>query len=89
MNLKALFLVGTLLGSAGLAFAAKGEEIQEIDLTAVNGKIYFLGCQNGSGFEPTSCGILGIWEQTNEKPGLQKGPSTGAASYKKDQKVTL
>lgn len=87
MKLKIVLLSLALLGTTGIANAAqKGEEIQEIDLRAVGGPVYYLGC---SGDALPQCGILSIWQEDNLKPGLQKRPSSGAASFGKDLKLTL
>lgn len=88
MTLKTLVAGLVLLASmSGLASAApKGDAIQDIDLTAVGGKVYYLAC---SGPSTAACGIVQLWEEENKKPGLQKLGASGASDYGRDLKLTL
>lgn len=87
MNLKTAILALAVLATLGLPTApAKGDEIQEIDLSVVEQGTFYLACSNDV---TAGCGIVSIWQEENDKPGLQKKPVTGAASYGKDLKLTL
>lgn len=81
----ALLTLG-ILAVAGVASAAKGEELAEIDLKAVQQGSYYLGC---SGTDNTAhCGVLGLWQEINGKPGLQRASVSGASFYERDNKLT-
>lgn len=86
MNLKTAVIALVVLATVGLPSApAKGDEIQEVDLTVVDKGVYYLACTGDVG---AGCGILSLWQEENKKPGLQKKPASGAASYAKDIKLT-
>lgn len=74
MRLTALVLASTTLTIVTLSgFATAnsgGEELLRLDLQPAGGSVYYLGCVTGSK-NALDCGILSIWEQTNEKDGLQ------------------
>lgn len=87
MNLRTIVLALVVVASMGLPTATpKGEEIQEIDLTVIDQGTFYLACSGEIG---PSCGIVGLWQEENKKPFLQKKPSSGAASYGRDLKLTL
>lgn len=78
MRLKtATILAGTLLLSslATLADAAPpaGDEDYTLDLTALpRGPTIYLKCSRGDTL--TDCGIVSVWQQSNNVPGLQTIP---------------
>lgn len=87
MNLKTAILALVVLSMLGIPTApAKGEEIQEIDLTVVDKGKFYLACSSDVA---SGCGIVSLWQEENKKPFLQKKPQTGAAGYARDLKLTL
>lgn len=93
MRLTPLIATATVLSLAILAGSAtagsgrSGEEILALDLTPAGGDIYFLGCSTGLK-DFRMCGLLTLWQQTNNVDGLQVGNYGTGKDYGPDSKLT-
>lgn len=76
----------TIFATSATATAGSGEELLALDLTPAGGGIYFLGCTTGQK-DPTHCGRLSLWEQTNPIVGLQTSKAQGNRDYDPDNNM--